>query len=362
MPILWKYLVRNYFQFFFLCVSSFVAILLIIRFQDIALFASSGAKIHQIGLFTLYQIPYILPIAIPISSLIACMILFQRMSASLEITAFRAAGISLKTLIYPLLLFATLLSVINFTIISELTPLTRTLAKDLIYRIASSNPLIVMQKDSALDLKTFDFDLKNLDLGKKAEEVICIMRQNSSDRIGLFTAKELSIDEEFINGKGLSILSSVDPGFDSFDHLVIENQEKIQLSKPFITNYLFSTEWFSKDDLLSFKEVLQKCLEKKQFFRSKPVLELVRRSCLGLCAFTFTLIGISFGLDISRRRKKTGLMWALFLSLFILISFIAAKTMRGVSPLLLLLYLLPQPVAIFLSCRALNRISHGVES
>ncbi|MBS0626775.1 MAG: LptF/LptG family permease, partial [Verrucomicrobia bacterium] len=124
MPILWKYLLRSYFQFLFLCVSAFIAVLLVIRFQDIALFASSGAHISYIGLFSLYQIPYILPLAIPISCLIASMILFQRMSASLELTALRACGIALSPIAYPLLLSALVLSLINFTIVSEITPIT----------------------------------------------------------------------------------------------------------------------------------------------------------------------------------------------------------------------------------------------
>src|SRR3990167_6985390 len=103
MPILWKYLLRGYIQYFLLCVSAFVAILLVIRFQEIAIFASSGAKAKHISLFSLYQIPYILPIALPISCLISAMTLSLRMSSSLELTALRASGISLRTISYPIL-------------------------------------------------------------------------------------------------------------------------------------------------------------------------------------------------------------------------------------------------------------------
>lgn len=361
MPILWKYLIRSYFQFFLLCVSSFVAVLLVVRFQDIALFASSGAGIRQIGLFTLYQIPYILPIAIPISSLIAAMNLCQKMSTSLEITALRSCGLSIKTIAYPLLLVASILSLINFTIASEMAPLTRTLAKELIFEIANENPLIVMQKDSAIDLKTFDFDLKNMTLGKKAEEVICIMRQNSNERIGLFTAKEISIDKHWIYGKSISIVSSVDPEFQSYDHLIIENQENMKLNKSAITAHLFNKEWFGKDDLLTLQEIIKKHHTRKKSLTSKSSIEILRRICLGICPFTFTLIGIAFGIDISRRKRKDGIFWALFLAALIMISFIAAKTLYKASFISILLYLLPHPIAILASLRSFRFIAQGVE-
>ena len=67
MPIIWRYLLRSYFQVLALSVSSFIAILLVLRFQEIARFASSGTAQLKVLLFTLLQIPYILPIAIPVS-------------------------------------------------------------------------------------------------------------------------------------------------------------------------------------------------------------------------------------------------------------------------------------------------------
>ncbi len=362
MPILWKHLLKGYFQLFFLCVSAFVSILLVVRFQEIALFASSGAKLHQIGLFSIYQIPYILPIAIPISCLLSSMILFQRMSSYLEITALRASGLSLWALSYPLLLAGCILSLVNFTVTSEMAPLTRTLAKNLLYQIAGNNPLIVMQKDSAFALKTFDFDLKNLEPGKKAEEVICIMRQDSQDRIGLFTAKELSIDKEWIYGNSLSLISSVDPKFPSYDHLILENQESMQVSKPTITSHLFNTDWFAKDDLLTLKEVLQKHEKGKSSLTSKTGIDLLRRICLGLCPFTFTFIGISFGINISRQKRRLAIFWACSLATLMLGSFLASKSLHKIPLLAVLLYMIPHPFSLLVSLRSLRMISKGVAS
>lgn len=362
MPIVWRYLLKGYFQFFLLCILAFVSILLVIRFQEIALFASSGAGLKYIGIFSLYQIPYILPIAVPISSLIAAMILFQRLSTSSELTALRASGMGLRPLVYPLILASFFLSLLNFSILSEVTPLTRIRAKNLIYEIAAENPLIVLQKDSMLDLKTVHFDLKSLHLGKKAKEVICIMRQASSERIGLFTAQEISVSDDSIHAKSLSVLSSApSKNEEGYDHLIIENQQTMQADKAEISSHLLKTDWFAKEDLLSFRELSSQCLSSYPHFPEKLCLEMLRRICLGLCPLSFTLIGIAFGTSIGRRKKKKAVFYAFSLASCIMVCFVASKTLQRAPLLAIFLYLVPQTFAIIASLRSLTLSSRGVE-
>jgi lipopolysaccharide export system permease protein len=362
MPILWRYLLRSYFQFFFLCICAFVAILLVIKFQDIALFASSGANLKYIALFSLYQIPYILPLAIPISSLIAAMILFQRLSSSSELTAMRASGIGIRTLIHPLILTAFFLGLVNFSVQSEITPLTRIRAKNLIYEVAAENPLIIMQKESMLDLKTVHFDLKSLHLGKKAKDVVCVMRQDSSGRIGLFTAQEIFVDKDFIYGKALSVLSSAEAKENhGFDHLIIENQKSMQTSKSAMMGHILKTDWFSKEDLLNFRQLITQCFTCYPHIPEKIILELLRRISLGICPLTFTIIGIAFGTNIGRLKKKRSIFIAFSLSSLVMICFVASKTLHRSPFMAPFFYLLPQFFAIAVSLRALSLRARGVE-
>ncbi len=142
MPILWRYLLRKYFQVFFLCVSGFIAILLVTRFQDIARFATTGASLGYLLLFILYQVPFILPLAIPISCLISALLLFLNLSRNHELTAIRTAGLGLIPLALPIALSAILLSLANFTIASELGPKCRSLSKTLVYQMTVSTPFV----------------------------------------------------------------------------------------------------------------------------------------------------------------------------------------------------------------------------
>ncbi|MBM3198947.1 MAG: YjgP/YjgQ family permease [Chlamydiae bacterium] len=362
MPILWKYLLRSYVQYLVLCLSAFIAILLVIRFQEIAVFASSGAKAKHILLFSLYQIPYILPIALPISCLISSMILFQRMSSSLEMTVLRASGISLRMICYPLLWASFFFNLLNFCVASELAPCTRILAKNLMYDVVQENPLIVLQKEALIDLKAVSFDMKDLHLDKKAKDVLCVIRQPSSERIGIITAKELALHENRVCAKNLSFLTSAESPFAGYDHIFLENQQEMQTHKAGITAYLLNTDWFAKDDLLSFSHLIFKVLQGPQETTGKLVIEVIRRLYLGFCPMTFTLIGMAFGTNISRRKKKHSVLLASSLALMIMLCFLTTKTVHNALLPSFLLLLIPQPVAAMLCLRSLHFSSKGVEA
>jgi len=284
------------------------------------------------------------------------------MSSSLELTALRASGIGLSPITYPILVCALILSLLNFTIVSELTPIARTKAKNLIYKIASENPLIALQKDSILDVRTVEFDVKSLHLGKKAKEVLCVFRQGSSDRIGIFTAKELSVNGDFIQGTSISILSSApSENEEGYDHLIIENQKTMQSNKSIATQTLFSSDWFAREDLFSFKHLLEKCKTESSLLTSGCFLELIRRSSLGFCPFTFTLLGIAFGTTIGRYRRKMAVLSAFSWAAAIMVCFVALKTVQKSPVICFLLYSIPQTLALLYSLKSLSLSSKGVE-
>jgi len=244
MPILWRYLLRNFFQVFLLCVCSFVSVLIVLRFQEIAKFATSGAPKLKVALFALLQIPYILPIAIPVSCLIAAILLFQRLSSTHELTAFRTSGLSLKTVAAPLLLTGFFLTLVNFTIASEISTHCRALSKTLIYEMAMANPLFVLQKESLVKLKNAYYDIGVLKANKYAEDVLLVVKNSSSQRLTLMSAKELALKGDLLKGKQVTFISSVDARNENgFDHLVIENQEEMNTKAANLSQFLQTVDW-----------------------------------------------------------------------------------------------------------------------
>jgi len=103
MPILWRYALQSYTRVLLLSICTFIAVLIVSRFKEIARFTALTCDFRKTGMFVFYQIPAILPIAIPISTLIASLLLFQKLSRSYELTALRASGLSLRSILAPLL-------------------------------------------------------------------------------------------------------------------------------------------------------------------------------------------------------------------------------------------------------------------
>ena len=367
MPIIWRYLLRSYFQVLALSVSSFIAILLVLRFQEIARFASSGTAQSKVLLFTLLQIPYILPIAIPVSCLITAMLLFQRLSKTHELTAFRTCGLGLKPITTPLIFAGLFLSLLNWTISCEIAPRCRAYSKELIYQTAAANPLFLLQKESLVKLKNAYIDMKVLKSGKYAEDVIFAIKNSSNNRLTLMIAKELSLRGDLLKGEQVALISSVDPKKgQGFDHLVIENQAVMDTKAANLSQFTQNADWNATYEYQPLRAILaRESIEKKHesifSIGRSAQLELSRRLSISLAAFTFTLIGVAFGIQIGRNRSKKGMICAIGLASFYLVCFVIAKSLRHSPALSCLIFLAPHPLIILLSLRSLKSINEGVE-
>ena len=364
MPIIWRYLLRSYFQVLLLCVSAFISVLIVLRFQEIARFATSGAPVFKVVLFAALQVPYILPIAIPISCLIAAMLLFQRLSHTQELTAFRTCGLGIKPITTPLLFAGCFLTLVNFTVSSEISPRCRGMSKALILDVAAANPLFLLQKESLIKLKNAYIDIGVLKANKYAEDVLIVVKNTSTGKLTVISAKELSLRGDLLKGEHVTFISSVDPKKGSgYDHLVIENQAEMNTKAANLSQFLQHVDWSTNYEYLPMHKILayDAAMKGHVSVSRSAQAEIARRVSISLAAFTFTLIGLAFGIQISRNRSKKGIFWAIGLSALFLVCFIMAKSLRHSPTLSTAIYLLPHPLIIFISLRFLKSIREGVE-
>lgn len=363
MPILWRYLLRNYFQVFILCVSAFISVLLVLRFQEIARFITSEASFTKIVLFSLYQIPYILPIAIPISCLISAILLFQKLSYHQEITALRTIGLSLQKIVTPILSAGFLLVLLNAIIAFELAPICRSRARMLTYETVTSNPLFILQKESPVKLKNMYIDLQVSRGARSAEDVIIALKNNSSNRLSLFSFKNLSLMDKELEGNFISYISSFDSKQeDAFDHLMIENQDHMKIKAVQLGQFIQHSNWLSHHDYLTLRMLLAKeRVEKHSKMSKKIIIELSKRVSIAFAAFTFTLIGTCLGLQIGRNQSKKKALWAISLAAFFMLCSIIAKSMYPNAFLAISLLFIPHPLIAWASYRQLKLVSKGIE-
>ena len=229
MPIVWRYLLGQYLKVFLLCLISFIAILLTTRLDEIAHFATLGSEGLMILWFTLHQIPYLLPIAIPISSLISTIILLQRMSHTHEMTAFRACGLSLREVLTPILISGLFIAAVNFYIVSELATQSHLVTSLTKMELRSVNPLLLLHNKHLMRLKgAYSDTLGNSKIGEFAGDIIIAMPNKHNSSINLIVARNLQADPLNFHGKNLTLITPMNPlNTPKGDQLMVENMQSM---------------------------------------------------------------------------------------------------------------------------------------
>lgn len=367
-PIIWRYLLSQYFKVMGLCVAAFIAVLLTSRLDEIAHFAVLSPTPALAAQFILLQIPYILPIVIPVSCLISSILLVQRLSKSHELTAFRSCGISLKDFLTPILFSSVLVAFINFYIISELS--TYSHYQTIIWKeeLRSTNPLHLLRNKHLMGAKGGFFNsLGDSKLGKNAGEVILALPNKNQSRITLFLAKELISDDNFFEGTDVTMITAMPSGdSDSFDHLLVENAAKTKTLTDDFSQLMKQKQWKIGNDYLTMEQLLAKLYEEQANGFSVNDInccysEIIRRFSLGFSAFSFTLMGLAFGISISRTHSLKKILWVVLLAGGYITTLFIGKSAGQNLSLSLALYTIPHLLIISLSAAVLYRVNHGIE-
>jgi lipopolysaccharide export system permease protein len=380
MPILWRYLITDFLKITIACLLAFIAILLTMQLDEIAHFAALGAPLTYILLFTIHQIPYIIPIALPLSCLIASLILVQRLTLSHEFTALRASGFGLTNIFAPIWMTAAFLALINFLVASEFATHSHFQNNLLKSELRSINPLLILNNKHLMRLKGFYFEsIGSSRKGESSTDVILALPGRSQERINLMLAKELKADKNFLSGDGVTLISAIPSSKeDDFDQLVIENMKKSITHVSDFSDMLQQKVWTIHNDYLTMPLLLARMKEQRALLEearqnedsaeqikllaghlNRSQSEIMRRLSIAIAVFSFTMMGTAFGISLNRRRSYLPLYCAIALTTLYLMAFFAAKGNEHQKWLAAQLFLLPHLIIITASLYSLRRVAKG---
>ncbi|MDB6082097.1 MAG: hypothetical protein JWO53_1369 [Chlamydiia bacterium] len=291
----------------------------------------------------------------------------------------RAAGISLFEIVAPLLLSSTVIALITFQLVLDLSADAHLKAKELEFHLRSMNPLALMHNSKMLEQGGISVEMNgSLQRDGKTKDFIMAIHRQEKDRMALFIAKEMYIKGNELKGKNLSLISTfTNPVENRYDHLVIENAKENVIPLEDLASAMTIKRLRTGNDelrlplLIAKKNDLLAQLNKEKPSQSgakrtrnllnRCYTEIARRLSLSLAIITFALLGAAFGSTISRTTSRWRFIPVIALTCFFLICFLGAKAVEVRLLPSLILYFLPHIVLIIASVIRFMRIERGVE-
>ena len=102
---------------------------------------------------------------------------------------------------------------------------------------------------------------------------------------------------------------------------------------------------------------LLKCFDKKAYYKS----ELFKRLSMALAPLSFGLVGLAFGLNISRTKSAKSIAYGVMLATIYMVSVVVGKSLRSNFMTVLYLYTSVHAIMMCASLFKIKRIERGHE-
>ncbi len=285
-------------------------------------------------------IPYVLVFALPMGMLTAALLVFGRFSADQELTAVRASGISLISVITPVLLLSVVFSALCAWVNMELAPKCREAYKGLLRQVATTNPAGLLRENqynvfpggwTIYARKIKGNDLQGVKIYQPSEDGESLLWFNA--RAGKFTfekdeilltlfdanASEVRDANVFPRGTQAELTieiptketkersSRVNLGDMTFPQLRAELK---RLEQPFLRVKANTNQPPPK-----LREAVQRMKSLREEIITPVRVQIHRQVAFSFACIGFTLVGIPLGIRAHRRETSAGMGIALLLVL-----------------------------------------------
>ena len=328
--ILNRYIFMEMIPPFVISIFFFIFILFISRILVIAnLIVNYNINITSVLLLLLYSVPRFLELVIPISIMITVLLTCLRLAGDNEIVALKAGGISLYSLLPPVILFAAAGCLLTGFMTVYGVPRGRLALKDLTFKMAANHLDVSLKEQTFNDsFKGFMLYINKIDIKNKLLIDVYIEDQRDKDTLCTIIAPR---GELFKNPEQLSI------------HLRLYNGviNRVDIDKRAVNSINFNTY----DINLDFAKAVSTAMERekneeemslgelygylKNTAKESPdyyeaLIEFHKKFSIPFACFAFGLIAIPVGVRGGSRKRIFGLGFGLFVILFYYILLSAA--------------------------------------
>jgi len=271
---------------------------------------------RQATLFTVVQavgllIPWVMVFALPMGMLTATLLTFGRFSADNELTAVRASGISLLSLVRPVLVLSVLLSVLCASVNLYIAPECRVAYQRLLFKTVSEQSGRLLTERTFIRLPPFMLYFGRVRGNEVRDVLIYELDKAGSNVLSTTRARAGTLDTDLAN-KTLRLvmrdawyLTTQDgerqPFFTSevpLDIRIPEGREK----EPGLSDLTFPELWERRREL------------RAEGIATTPVdVQIHSHVAFSFACIGFTLIGIPLGIRAHRRETSVGIVMALVL-------------------------------------------------
>ncbi|HEY9174155.1 MAG TPA: LptF/LptG family permease [Verrucomicrobiae bacterium] len=271
---------------------------------------------RQAGLATVLEaigllIPYVVGFALPMGMLTATLLVFGRFSADQELTAARASGLSLVSLVTPILLLSLGLCGLCAYSNLHLAPRSRTAYKELLFRVGVQMASALLPEGrSVKDFKGYVFYVGHNRNGELRDVIVYKLDPEGRAELriraprGRFTedATQQRITLELFDTRAAAHF-----GGDWIPAFSGDWTQQLDLTRP------EERALKPKINLMTFRELEaeRQDWEAKGMDPTPVLVQIHARTAFSFACFGFTLVGIPLGIRVHRRETNIGIALAL---------------------------------------------------
>jgi lipopolysaccharide export system permease protein len=349
------YLTRQVLASLVLTVAVFTFVLLIgnVLKEVLPMLISGHARVDTVFQAVGLLVPFVWVFALPMGLLTAMLLVFGRFSADQELTAARASGISLLSLITPVLILSLLCCALSAWINMQLGPQCRVAYRNLFFKLSAD--LLNVQIPEGQFVRDFPgfifYTEKNRD--GNLQDVMVFKLENETNVSVTVRAPRGRIEVDAPNKQLIlhlfdarSVTSGSQVSIVSTPELIYPLSMNADTNKVFKPGLSDMTFWQLRAELADLEAKLglppaaatntvQRLAQLKETRQQRKDLtepirvELNRQIAFSFACFGFTLVGIPLGIRMHRRETNIGVAIALGLVLIYYAFILTAKSLSA---------------------------------